>query len=265
MIIYKYKRINQMKHKFFKIVLILTAVSGIFSISSTPVFADGNFGIESNCDTLLGLTPWSCGVNINDEESLKAGIWTIASNIATDVTVIAAYLVFGFIIYGGYLYMFSGGDPAKVANGKKTITNAFIGLAIVMTAFVILNAIRFILLGADGNLASCDVRTGASCVDPTTMVSSAIQWVIGIAGLISAVFIIFGGISYMTSSGDPHKAQKAKQIIVYALIGLVIVALAEIITAFVTNIIRDSSGTESSLITNQTTISKEVIHENKIT
>lgn len=66
----------------------------------------------------------------------------------------------------------------------------------------------------------------------------------------------------MTSAGDSQKAQKARQTILYALIGLAIVALAEIITAFVTNMINDAKAENSYHITNQIVISKEV-HENK--
>ena len=133
--------------------------------------------------------------------------------------------------------MFSSGDASKAAAGKKTLTHAFTGLAIVMLANVILNAIRIALLGANGKFSNC---IGNACVDANTMVTNAIQWVIGIAGVVSAVFIVIGGIGYMTSSGDSSKLQKSKSTILYALIGLAIVALAEAITAFVSNLIRNA-------------------------
>ena len=259
----------------------IVAISSIFSFSFLPTastFAAGstNYAFTStdeNCDTsFLGLVPWSCRVNIGDEESLKSGIWKIAANVATDITIIAAYLVLGFVIYGGYLYMFSGGDTGKVASGRKTLTNAFIGLAIVMTAYVILTAIRFALIGASSSLINeCDIKEETqyqldcnnwSTWNPTDMVTSAIQWAIGIAGLISVIFIVYGGISYATSSGDPSKTEKAKKTITYALIGLAIVALAEIITAFVSTTIKNANN-QAYQITNQTIISKEV-HDQKI-
>ncbi len=209
----------------------------------------------------LGLTSWDCGVNISDEDSLKAGILQIAANVATDITIIAAYLVIGFVIYGGYLYMFSYGDPNKAASGKKTLTNAFIGLAIVMSAYLILSTIRFALLGASGKF-NCDLlsETGAGCVNANDVVTHAIQWFIAIAGVVALIFVVYGAISYITSSGDPTKLQKAKQSIIYALIGLAIVALAEAITAFVSGMIRDANNAAS--YTNQTIISKE-LHEIK--
>ena len=215
---------------------------------------------DDECRNFLGLVSWNCGVHISDEASLKNGIWQIVSNIATDITVVAAYLVLGYVIYGGYLYIFSTGDPGKVAAGKKTLTHAFIGLAIVLSAYAIMSTIRFALLGAGGKLACDPLNNGAGCVDPNTLVTGAIQWVVGVVGFVALIFVVYGGIAYITSTGEPGKLQKAKQTILYALIGLVIVALAEIITAFVSGIIRNANGMG---YTNTTIISKE-LHDIKI-
>ena len=233
--------------------ILIAIISAIFSFI-TPSTTFANNGFYGGCRDFLGLTSWDCGVVIENEQDLKNNIWTIAANIATDITVIAAYLVLGFVIYGGYLYIFSSGDPSKVAAGKKTLTHAFIGLAIVMSANIIMGAIRIALVNNNGgSLGNCATESG--CVDPNTMVTNLIQWVVGIAGVVSVAFIVYGGISYTISAGDPSKLQKAKQIILYALIGLVIVALAEIITAFVSNTIRNANNTA---FINQTVISKEV-------
>ncbi len=52
---------------------------------------------------------------------------------------IAALLV---IIYGGYLYMTSGGNPEQAAKGKNAILGAFIGLVIAFAAYAIIQYIR---------------------------------------------------------------------------------------------------------------------------
>ena len=241
--------------------------------SSSESSADASASLINNsCDgSILGFTTWNCGVNISDDTTLKTGIWQIAANVATDIAVAAAYLVLGYVIYGGYLYTFSGGDPGKVATGRKTLTQAFIGLAIVMSANLIMSTIRIALLGGSGNLGNCLVVneelngiTG-NCVDATdatTVVTSTINWFIGIAGVVSAIFVVYGGISYITSAGDPSKLKKAKDMILYSLIGLAIVALATVITAFVSGIIRDANNSNTSYI-NETIISKE-LYETKI-
>ncbi len=55
----------------------------------------------------------------------------------------------------------------------------------------------------------------------------------GIAAIVAIAFIIIGAVNYIMSSGDPSKVAKAKNTIMYSVIGLVIVVLAAAITAFV--------------------------------
>lgn len=54
-----------------------------------------------------------------------------------------------------------------------------------------------------------------------------------IVGVIAVIMIIIGGFRYITSGGDTTKVSGAKNTILYGLIGLVIVALAQIIVKFV--------------------------------
>jgi hypothetical protein len=54
-----------------------------------------------------------------------------------------------------------------------------------------------------------------------------------LAGIVAVVFIIIGGISYSISAGDPGKISKAKDTILYAVIGLIVVLVSFIIVQFV--------------------------------
>ena len=64
-------------------------------------------------------------------------------------------------------------------------------------------------------------------------IGGIISAVIGILGLVCVVIIIIGGINYMTSSGDSAKVKKAKDTILYGVIGMIICVLAFAITQFV--------------------------------
>lgn len=66
---------------------------------------------------------------------------------------------------------------------------------------------------------------------------------VGLAGVVSAFFIVQGGIEYMTSSGKPEKLEHAKKILRNALIGLVMVIGAATLTAILTSAYQDSGGT----------------------
>ena len=65
------------------------------------------------------------------------------------------------------------------------------------------------------------------------VVGNIITAVIGILGLACVVIIIIGGIGYMTSSGDAGKVKKAKDTILYGLIGLIVCVLAFALVNFV--------------------------------
>ncbi len=46
-----------------------------------------------------------------------------------------------FVIIGGYQYLTSGGNEEQAEKGQKTLTNAVIGVVIVVLAYVIINVI----------------------------------------------------------------------------------------------------------------------------
>jgi hypothetical protein len=54
-----------------------------------------------------------------------------------------------------------------------------------------------------------------------------------IVGIAAVIMIIFAGFKYITAGGDSSKINSAQQTIIYAVVGLVIVALAQIIVRFV--------------------------------
>lgn len=66
-----------------------------------------------------------------------------------------------------------------------------------------------------------------------TSVLNIINAVIGVLGIVAVIVIIIGGVQYMTSSGDAGKVKKAKDTILYGIIGLVVVILAFAIVNFV--------------------------------
>lgn len=53
--------------------------------------------------------------------------------------------------------------------------------------------------------------------------------IIPLAGIVLFVMIVWGGFQYISSGGDPKKAAMAKATLTYAIIGLVLVALAYLI------------------------------------
>lgn len=68
----------------------------------------------------------------------------------------------------------------------------------------------------------------------TSSVAKDIIYILSfVAGALSGIFLVIGGIRYSTSSGDPQQVATAKHTVVFAIIGLVVSILAPIIVGFV--------------------------------
>ncbi len=88
--------------------------------------------------------------------------------------------------------------------------------------------------------ADCDPNLPASVLEANgcnagsedklpNLITNILNAVIGIVGFVAVVFVIIGGINYMTSAGNSEKTKKARDTILYALIGIVVCVLAYVI------------------------------------
>lgn len=64
-------------------------------------------------------------------------------------------------------------------------------------------------------------------------IADTIKVVLGVVGALLLVLIVYGGFVYATSSGDESKVEKGKNILTYAIVGIVIIAIAFILTDYV--------------------------------
>lgn len=80
-------------------------------------------------------------------------------------------------------------------------------------------------------------RTGGDCGGGEASINRVITMVINtfsiVVGIVAVIMIIVGGFKYITSSGDSNNIASAKNTIIFAIVGLIIVALAQAIVAFV--------------------------------
>lgn len=85
---------------------------------------------------------------------------------------------------------------------------------------------------AAGSTVDCQSTTAGS-----SSVSGLAKKIVNIfsiiVGAVAIIMLIFGGFKYITSGGESGRVSGAKNTIVYAIIGLIIVALAQLIVHFV--------------------------------
>ena len=127
----------------------------------------------------------------------------------------------------------------KIINFVKTTAMVAVFLApIASPAFV--NAAADINSGlcAGANLSassSTDCTTDASTANNKvdSIINTAINLFSLVVAIVAVIMIIVGGLKYITSGGDSGNVTGAKNTILYAVIGLVVVALAQFIVKFV--------------------------------
>jgi hypothetical protein len=116
--------------------------------------------------------------------------------------VIAAFALLP--VFGGIM----GGTASAAANAKTEICSG---------------------LGGSGG-ANCTVG-GQPSVNGT--ITRIINIFSTIAGVAAVIMIIIGGFRYVTSGGDSGSVSSAKRTVLYALIGLVVVAISQLLVKFV--------------------------------
>jgi len=85
-------------------------------------------------------------------------------------------------------------------------------------------------LNATGDTTNCDTSATDTA---NNLVKEIINIISVVVGIIAVIMIIFAGFRYVTSGGKEDSVKSAKNTILYAIIGLVVVALAQIIVHFV--------------------------------
>lgn len=220
-----------MKKKFlFGLFALLTSISFAFA-TPIPTQAAGTPLCASSSNPLAITRPCE---NITQEEldchdkttpgsgadCISNYVKKFALNIGQMIGDIGAYVAVALAMFGGFLYMTSAGDPGKAAKGRKTIINSCIGIVITKVSSLALKTVSDFMsrIGSDksiGNIAS-------------EVAGEMLFW----GGAICVIMIMWGGFQYTTSAGDPGKAAKARQTLLYAVVGLVLMIVAAVIINF---------------------------------
>ncbi len=106
---------------------------------------------------------------------------------------------------------------------KKTI--------IFITLTLIFFSLAFPVYGASADVTKIE-----------TFIKSVIQILVTIAGLISAGFFVWGGVGYITSSGNPETLDRSKKTILYSAIGLAVVLGAFVLSNIITDLATGAFG-----------------------
>jgi hypothetical protein len=120
---------------------------------------------------------------------------------------------------------------------QQTFNRLVLSIALILALLVPLATLTVSAQGVE-DICQGVAITGGNCDDDaSSTINSTVETVINllsiVVGVVAVIMIIIGGFKYITSSGDSNNVTNAKNTILYAIIGLVVVALAQVIVIFV--------------------------------
>lgn len=79
--------------------------------------------------------------------------------------------------------------------------------------------------------------SGLTDVELDEVLTNIIVWILGFIGILGILYLVYGGIKYVTSAGNDADTEEAKNIITYAIWGLFITASAYAIVKTVVGLV----------------------------
>ncbi len=128
---------------------------------------------------------------------------------------------------------------------KRFITGLILALGLMVPALVavpasaqdveqgICNGANLNFSGVPSDASDCTPGSSGAGTEVDSIVTDVINIISLVVGVVSVIMIIIGGLRYITSNGDSGNVTNAKNTILYAIIGLVVVALAQLVVRFV--------------------------------
>lgn len=154
---------------------------------------------------------------------------------------IIVWLALIFLVLGGILYITSAGNSKSVEKAKGMITAAMIGLAIGIAAPSFLKEIGNVL-GWGGAQVPASVSAAKSA---TEVAQGILNFLLSITGLLAMLMMVIGGLMFFAAAGDEKRAETAKNIVKYSIMGVALAVTSLIIIRTIAGLFTGSSGSGS--------------------
>ncbi len=212
-----------MKNSLNKKIFILTVAifiifSGVFYTTSIKAALYDDYGDGGHFLDLIG----EHGFDRNTAGVPDTTIMDVIIIIINAVLSFLGLIFLALIIYGGYMWMFSGGNEQNIEKAKKILTNSTIGVAVVLASTAIsqlvINTIN------NGNMDVSDWMNSNRSVGD--IIVAIINIALGVFGVLFTGMIIYSGYVWMFSGGNEEKVAKARKMLISSVVGAVIIMMS---------------------------------------
>lgn len=162
------------------------------------------------------------------QDSVEGVLGSVLSTIQGIVAILAVM----FLVIGGIIYITSAGDEKRMTAAKGAILAAMIGFALAIAAPSFLKEI-YTALGTKDD-------SGVNPPDglPLSQIAlNILDVLLSFVGILAVIMLVVGGIMYMVAAGDETRAETAKKIVTYAVIGLGVAITSLIIVKAISGLV----------------------------
>lgn len=167
------------------------------------------------------------GVRLDNPLQVSSPV-EIFARIVTALVFFTGILAIVFFVLGGFRILTAAGNEEKFAKGKTILLYSVIGFIATISSYYILAQVIDILTG--GVITSFEYSR--TIINPLnlfpTKPTAAFEFysgrilgtLISLIGVVAVLVFIYAGFLWMTASGNEEKIAKAKQTMIYAVIGI---------------------------------------------
>lgn len=149
----------------------------------------------------------------------------VISNLAPWLFGLLLVLAVLFLVIAAYAYLTAGEDAEKTNTARRMILYTVI--AIVAAAFArVIPALIQEVTGITPNTPGNQIRVAP-------IAGRITNWLFGLLLALAALFVIYAGFLLLVSRGSEEEVTKAKRFVLYAVVAVVVAALAKVIVAIV--------------------------------
>lgn len=156
------------------------------------------------------------------------------ASLVVNIVLIVAVVIFAFVfIVNAVKWIVSGGDKGSLEDARKGISNAVIGLIVLLVVYALVRVVNSLLglniggIGAGTNMvnvappdAGFQNLTGLTY---QSFLTTGIRFVLVFAVIVFFFMFLTGGIRWITSAGDKLGIESARKTLTNAIVGLIIV------------------------------------------
>lgn len=152
---------------------ILLAVAAVATMASVSIHSPQAFADLNCASTVSGSTQQGAICLPSDPTGVSSSIPDhsiegVILEVIQFALGFAMLIAIAFVIIGGYRYIFDGGNGDQAEKGKKTITNALIGIVVIILSYTIVTVVSHTASNLNNGGSSTTSSSTATPAEPST-------------------------------------------------------------------------------------------------